>query len=263
MIHLSISDYAMFIEKKENKEIQTVNEKIVNIKYSVEDDEIGFQFINEYNTTNQARSNIIKTEKKIVKLKYKRRKLNIRINTWKRLKKLLELKLQKVQGKIDVIEKKGLIDRKYKPIRYTDLLNKGDLNSNDNNNTGDRNSIYYNPATKGNTKTLIFGMYRFIGVAGTGTIPFLITEKFSTIFLYYLTLIATAIYRSLKRYTTVRQKTRTIYLATRERKLQLMKQMQDYIAAAKTRPSISELLNTEPVPVESVQEIISEVEKVE
>jgi hypothetical protein len=75
------------------------------------------------------------------------------------------------------------LTRRFKPIRYTDLISKG-ATLKDSKDVLDRDMIYYDPVKQGNTRSIFTTFIRSL-VPGSLGIGFLISEPLINIVLYY------------------------------------------------------------------------------
>jgi len=203
-------------ELDENVELQKIEKALFEEDVNLVNDDLGIQWVNDFNIKGQNKANKIKTEKRINELLKKRRE-RIRRN-----KSIVDIDLQ-----IERLKNEPLIDTKYKPIRYTDLISKGALDGNKKD-VIDRDQIYYNPIKQGNVGGFAATFVRSI-IPGSLGIGFLLQEPIGNILLYYLFLIIAFAWTISTQYVLVRQQTAKRYFVTRQNTLTLLREMKSFI----------------------------------
>lgn len=203
-------------ELDENTELQEVEKQLFDEDVNIKHDAIGIEWVAEFNRLGQEKANRIKTESRVTKLQERRRSL-IRRNK----------PTDNVDREIDRLSKEQLIDTRFKPLRYTDLISKS-AEYNSNKDVIDRDQIYYNPVRQGNVRGLASTFLRSI-VPGSIGITFLLQEPWINIILYYVFLVISFAWTISTQYVLTRKQTKTRYYETRKNKLILLREMKEYI----------------------------------
>lgn len=203
-------------EMDENAELREIEKTLFNEDVNIQHDDLGIEWVAEFNKNGQEKSNRIKTENRIMKLQEKRRS-KIRRNQ----------SIVNIDKEIQRLKDDNLIDTRYKPLRYTDLISKGaDLkNSKD---VIDRDQIYYNPVRQGNVSGFLSTFLRSV-IPGSIGITFLLQEPIINILLYYIFLIVAFAWTISTQYVLTRRNTAVKYFNTRKNKLTLLREMKKYI----------------------------------
>ena len=216
VVRIDIKSRAKEDEIKENEELEEVEKAIGDINFDVKNDNIGIEFVRELNANIQKKANLIKTEKEIEKIKFTIRK---RISKDKDTTKL--------ENQIEELENNHLFDKKILPIKYTTLIYPS-TNGKKDNDIVDGKGLDYDPAKDGNIRSLGFTFIKGIGAGGVG-LAFLWSEPLQNVIAYLLLLIFGIISTTVTQYPLTRYKTKGEYYAKRKRKLNLMKEMEEYI----------------------------------
>jgi hypothetical protein len=203
-------------EMDENVELQEIEKLLFEEDVNIINDDLGIEWVNEFNIKGQEKANKLKTEKRINYLLQKRRE-KIRKNK----------SVQLIDSEIEKLKNEPLIDMKYKPIRYTDLISKGSLDNNKKE-VIDRDQIYYNPVKQGNVTGFATTFIRSV-IPGSLGIGFLLEEPFGNILLYYLFLLIAFAWTISTQYVLVRKQTAKRYFITRQNTLTLLREMKSYI----------------------------------
>ena len=203
-------------ELDENLELQKIEKELFDEDVNIINDELGIEWVEEFNKKGQEKANRLKTEKRINRLMQKRREL---------LRKAKPI--DHIDAEINKLKDEPLLDTKYKPIRYTDLISKGSLDNNKKD-VLDRDQIYYNPVKQGNVSGFASTFLRSI-VPGSLGIGFLLNEPFGNILLYYVFLLIAFAWTISTQYVLVRKQTANRYFITRQYTLTLLREMKAYI----------------------------------
>jgi hypothetical protein len=188
-------------EMDENTELQDLEKRLFDEDVNIKHDKLGIEWVAEFNRLGQEKANRIKTENRVTKLQERRRSL-IRRNK----------STTSVDREIERLQVEQLIDTRFKPLRYTDLISKGaDYNSNKD--VIDRDQIYYNPVRQGNIRGFATTFLRSI-VPGSIGITFLLEEPWVNIILYYIFLLIAFAYTISTQYVWTRRQTKTRYYDT-------------------------------------------------
>jgi hypothetical protein len=210
-------------EMDENTELQDLEKRLFDEDVNIKHDKLGIEWVAEFNRLGQEKANRIKTENRVTKLQERRRSL-IRRNK----------STTSVDREIERLQVEQLIDTRFKPLRYTDLISKGaDYNSNKD--VIDRDQIYYNPVRQGNIRGFATTFLRSI-VPGSIGITFLLEEPWVNIILYYIFLLIAFAYTISTQYVWTRRQTKTRYYETRKNKLTLLREMKRYIEEKTKEP---------------------------
>jgi hypothetical protein len=203
-------------EMDENEELKKIEKDLFDEDVNIINDELGIEWVEEFNHKGQDKANRLKTEKRINKLMQKRREY-LRRNK----------PITAIDEEIDRLKKEPLLDTKYKPIRYTDLISKGSLDNNKKD-VLDRDQIYYNPVKQDNIRGFASTILRSI-IPGSLGIGFLLNEPFINILLYYVFLLISFAWTISTQYILVRRQTANRYFITRQNTLTLLREMKLYI----------------------------------
>jgi hypothetical protein len=214
-------------EMDENIALQEIEKTLFDEDVNIQHDELGIEWVGEFNRKGQEKSNRIKTENRIMKLQEKRR------NRIRKNKPITD-----IDKEIERLKNDNLIDTRYKPLRYTDLISKGAdyKNSKD---VIDRDQIYYNPVKQGNVSGFLGTFLRSV-IPGSIGITFLLEEPIVNILLYYIFLVIAFAWTISTQYVLTRRNTATKYFNTRKNKLILLREMKTYIQNELTK------MNKEP-----------------
>ncbi len=224
VVRLEFKSRGFQAEMDENQELREVEKTLFDEDVNIQHDELGIEWVSEFNRKGQEKANRIKTENRIMKLQEKRRSL-IRRN-----KPTTNIDLE-----IERLRNDNLIDTRFKPVRYTDLISKGAdyKNAKD---VIDRDQIYYNPVKQGNVSGFVGTLLRSI-VPGSIGITFLLEEPFVNILLYYVFLLVAFAWTISTQYILTRRNTATKYFNTRKNKLVLLREMKAYIQSELNKPT--------------------------
>jgi hypothetical protein len=234
IVRLEFKSRGFQAEMDENTDLQELEKKLFDEDVNIKHDRLGIEWVTEFNKLGQEKANRIKTDNKVTKLQERRRNL-IRRNKATAV----------VDREIERLQHEQLIDTRFKPLRYTDLISKGaDYNSNKD--VIDRDQIYYNPVRQGNIKGFASTFVRSI-VPGSIGITFLLEEPIVNIILYYVFLLIAFAWTISTQYVWTRRQTKTRYYETRKNKLTLLREMKLYIELKLQEP---QPLQTEPTIVE-------------
>lgn len=203
-------------EMDENEELRTIEKTLFNEDVNIQHDELGIEWVTEFNRKGQEKANRIKTENRIMKLQEKRR------NRIRKNRSITDIDLE-----IERLKNEHLIDTRYKPLRYTDLISKG-ADYKNTKDVIDRDQIYYNPVKQGNV-TGFFGTFLRSVIPGSIGITFLLEEPIVNILLYYIFLVVAFAWTISTQYVLTRRNTAVKYLDTRRNKLTLLREMKKYI----------------------------------
>jgi hypothetical protein len=214
-------------EMDENKELQEIEKTLFNEDINIQYDELGIQWVSDFNTRGQEKANRIKTENRIMKLQEKRRN-KIRNN-----RPIADIDLE-----IERLKNDNLIDTRFKPLRYTDLISKG-ADYKKNKDVIDRDQIYYNPVKQGNVSGFFSTFLRSI-IPGSIGITFLLEEPVINIVLYYVFLIVAFAWTISTQYVLTRRNTATKYFDTRKNKLTLLREMKNYIQSELSKTKVEQ-----------------------
>jgi hypothetical protein len=222
-------------EMDENQDLQQIEKQLFDEDVNIKHDRLGIEWVSDFNKVGQEKANRIKTENRVTKLEERRRSLIRRgkpTNT--------------IDREIERLQHEQLIDTRFKPLRYTDLISKGaDYNSNKD--VIDRDQIYYNPVKQGNIRGLAGTFLRSI-IPGSIGITFLLEEPLVNILLYYVLLLLAFAWTVSTQYVSTRRQTKTRYYETRKNKLTLLREMKAYIE--RKVKEAEQPLQTETKPVE-------------
>ena len=214
-------------EMDENKDLQEIEKTLFNEDVNIQYDELGIQWVSDFNVRGQEKANRIKTENRIMKLQEKRRN-KIRNN-----RPIADIDLE-----IERLKNDNLIDTRFKPLRYTDLISKG-ADYKKNKDVIDRDQIYYNPVKQGNVSGFFSTFLRSI-IPGSIGITFLLEEPVINIVLYYVFLIVAFAWTISTQYVLTRRNTATKYFDTRKNKLTLLREMKNYIQSELSKTKVEQ-----------------------
>jgi hypothetical protein len=234
IVRIEFKSRAFAAEMEENEELKLIEKQLFDEDVDIKNDELGIEYVANFNKDGQDKANRIKTENTILKLMEKRRDYIRRGKSSRAL-----------DAEIDRLKQEPEIDTRFKPIRYTDLISKG-ATLKDSKDVLDRDMIYYDPVRQGNTRSIFTTFVRSL-VPGSLGIGFLISEPLINIVLYYAFLLIGFAWTISTQYIITRQNTKTIYFSTRKNKLTLLQEMKKYInerlAEAKEASTLQELFN--------------------
>lgn len=234
VVRLEFKSRGFQAEMDENTDLQELEKKLFDEDVNIKHDRLGIEWVAEFNKQGQEKANRIKTDNKVTKLQERRRNL-IRRNK----------STATVDREIERLQHEELIDTRFKPLRYTDLISKGaDYNSNKD--VIDRDQIYYNPVKQGNIKGFASTFLRSI-IPGSIGITFLLEEPIVNIVLYYVFLLIAFAWTISTQYVWTRRQTKTRYYETRKNKLTLLREMKLYI---EQKIKEQQPLQTDPTVVE-------------
>jgi len=216
IVRLEFKTRGFQAEMDENIALQEIEKTLFDEDVNIQHDELGIEWVGEFNRKGQEKSNRIKTENRIMKLQEKRR------NRIRKNKPITD-----IDKEIERLKNDNLIDTRYKPLRYTDLISKGAdyKNSKD---VIDRDQIYYNPVKQGNVSGFLGTFLRSV-IPGSIGITFLLEEPVVNILLYYIFLLIAFAWTISTQYILTRRNTATKYFNTRKNKLTLLREMKTYI----------------------------------
>lgn len=202
-------------ECEENEEIKETDKHILS-QSKVKDVDLAIEFVDTHNDHQQQGLNKIKTNTAIKKIERKITSKKIKDKSHKRLTK-----------KLNELKEKGLIDKTYKPIKFSDIISYDDSDE-EYEMIGIRR-IKYNPILDGLTFKTILTFLRFCSMGGVVGLSFSLGIPLSTLLVTMGIYISMLFSTTLRRYNKVRIKTATKYLFTRREKLKLIVDMNDYI----------------------------------
>lgn len=214
-------------EMDENDNLKEIELILQNEDVNIIHDDLGIEWVADFNRRGQEKANRIKTEKRTNYL-MERKRNRLRNN----------MSITKIEKELDRLKNEYLVDTKYKPIRYPDLISKQGFTKNDKE-VLDRDMIYYNPVKQGNVTGFFTTFLKSI-IPGSLGIGFLLNEPFTTIVLYYIFLLIAFAWTISTQYILVRRQTATRYLETRKNKLTLLREMKEYINKTLTQTTSSE-----------------------
>jgi hypothetical protein len=234
IVRIEFKSRAFAAEMEENEELKAIEKQLFDEDVDIKNDELGIEYVANFNKEGQDKANRIKTENTILKLMEKRRDYIRRGKSSRAL-----------DAEIDRLKQEPEIDTRFKPIRYTDLISKG-ATLKDSKDVLDRDMIYFDPVRQGNTRSILTTFIRSL-VPGSLGIGFLISEPLINIVLYYAFLLIGFAWTISTQYIITRQNTKTIYFSTRKNKLTLLQEMKKYInerlAEAKEATTLDQLFN--------------------
>jgi len=245
IVRIEFKSRAFAAEMEENEELKVIEKQLFDEDVDIKNDELGIEYVANFNKDGQDKANRIKTENTILKLMEKRRDYIRRGKSSRAL-----------DAEIDRLKQEPEIDTRFKPIRYTDLISKG-ATLKDSKDVLDRDMIYYDPVRQGNTRSIFTTFIRSL-VPGSLGIGFLISEPLINIVLYYAFLLIGFAWTISTQYIITRQNTKTIYFSTRKNKLTLLQEMKKYI-----NERLAEIKQQPIVVVEAVNTYIAEQQKEE
>jgi hypothetical protein len=243
IVRIEFKSRAFAAEMEENEELKVIEKQLFDEDVDIKNDELGIEYVANFNKDGQDKANRIKTENTILKLMEKRRDYIRRGKSSRAL-----------DAEIDRLKQEPEIDTRFKPIRYTDLISKG-ATLKDSKDVLDRDMIYYDPVRQGNTRSIFTTFIRSL-VPGSLGIGFLISEPLINIVLYYAFLLIGFAWTISTQYIITRQNTKTIYFSTRKNKLTLLQEMKKYI-----NQRLAEIKQQPIVVVEAVNNYIAEQQK--
>ena len=154
-------------------------------------------YIKKYNVKQQDFANKVLTDNAIKRLENKIIQ-----------RKILGKSYDKIQAKINKLERVPLIDKSYKPVTLKQIKGYGKSNKSE---FSGITRFVYNPRTDGNKKSLLIAPLKGFGIGGAGSIPFIVTASAKTIFIYYSILILSIGLTIISRYLKVRKNTKVKY----------------------------------------------------
>lgn len=246
-----ITHRAFIAENIHNDELVEVNEDIINENKKIDDDILGQEYIDQYNKIKQDKANKTLTNYKLSKLRKKLRK--IRIKTKKLFlndRKFADYQ-KKIIGKytqqITLLENNPVFDKKYKSVKYDDIISIGDAATKKA--IPEHKKFKYDPK-KDAWWSWFFSIFKFVGIGST-SIPFAINRQdWSVLGVYYIALTITALITVIRRYLTIRKRTGGPYLQYRRDALKFMRNINTYITNSKADREIK--LNQEKVDKGSI-----------
>ena len=216
IVRIEFKQRAFTQEREDNKELADLEQVLFNEDVNIQHDALGIEWVAEFNRKGQEKANRIKTESRVMKLQEKRR------DRLRKNKPVSDIDLE-----LERLKTEYLIDTRYKPVRYTDLIstsadweNKKDVI--------DRDQIYYDPVRQGNVRGFASTFMRSL-VPGSLGIGFLLQEPLLNIVLYYVFLLIAFAWTISTQYVLTRKNTATRYFMTRKNKLTLLREMKLYI----------------------------------
>jgi len=216
IVRLEFKSRGFQAEMDENTELREVEKTLFDEDVNIQYDELGIEWVTEFNRKGQEKANRIKTENRIMKLQEKRRN---RIRQGR--------SITDIDAEIERLKNDNLIDTRYKPLRYTDLISKG-ADYKNTKDVIDRDQIYYNPVKQGNVSGFLGTFLRSV-IPGSIGITFLLEEPVVNIVLYYIFLLIAFAWTISTQYVLTRRNTATKYFNTRKNKLTLLREMKTYI----------------------------------
>ena len=216
IVRLEFKSRGFQAEMDENTELQEIEKTLFDEDVNIQHDELGIEWVSEFNFRGQEKANRIKTENRIMKLQEKRR------SRIRQARHTVD-----IDAMIERLKNDPLIDTRYKPLRYTDLISKG-ADYKNTKDVIDRDQIFYNPVRQGNV-TGFFGTFVRSLIPGSIGITFLLQEPFVNILLYYTFLLVAFAWTISTQYVLTRRNTATKYFNTRKNKLTLLREMKAYI----------------------------------
>ena len=262
---VDLQDRAFDDEFKSNKELQEIDDEILKVSKIDRNEDYCMLYADEYNYNKRKMLNQRKTNKRIKSYNDKISILKLSTRDLKWYQSLFKLvvilipfaKIKDIkyyEKQIAKLHRKPLVDKNYKDIVPKKILSAKTEKGNKEEHGAALTE--YNPKLDGTKKSLVFSLFKFAGIGGTGNMIFKNTTDPKTIITYYLLLIASLIWVTVRRYPKVRKNTRTKYVVTRQNKLKLMKEM----IAWKPQEII-----TEPIQIEggSVPDILENTKEEE
>lgn len=220
MVQIDTRSRAFEDEILSNVELNKVEKEIYEENKKVKNHKFGHKFVNKYNEDEQRNADETATDKRKNVLNYIKSTLEIK-------GKFDSKKYKKVVAELEHLKDHN-IRGKYKPIDYSDVHSiekkgkKGGAQA--------KKYLNYDPKKENfiGTTTSIFIKGATMG--GAGSIPFLWSQSWKVIIIFYLTFILSILSTILQTYIKTRRKTEKKYLPAREFKLNLQRDMNKYIA---------------------------------
>lgn len=253
MVQIDTKIRAFEDEIMNNINLNKVEKQIYEENKKTKNHYLGHKWVNKYNDEQQKTADETATEKKRNKLNYKKATLEIKgkFNTraYKNIvKQIKHLETNNVRGK-------------YKPIEYNDVhtMDKSGKNSG----AQAKKTLNYNPKKENVISTTLSIFIKGATMGGAGSIPFLWNQDWRVVILFYLTFIFSLLLTIFQTYIKTRRKTEKKYLPAREFKLDLLHDMNKYIAEneLKEAPKPKEAVVVAKEPQNQPQEIPKEEQK--
>lgn len=212
-------------ELRDNEILAQVENDIETESNNFDDYDSALEYVKEWNDKQQDLYNKLKTEERIRVLTQQSRYNKIRPKRfWHKIKK--PRSNYNIAQEIERLEVNPLIDKSFKPITVNQLISVQKIKKN--NERKGQDSIEYNPKREGTAKSLLFSLFKFVGIGGGGGLAFGITDNPKSILIYYVLLLIALALTTFKRYPKVRKNTKTTYLQTRKNKLKLIQDMKQF-----------------------------------
>lgn len=245
-------------ELRDNLELTQIETDIQEESNTFDDYENALEFVKDWNERQQDMFNLLKTEARISVLNQAIKYSVVRKKRWWHKKflfiNLIPSTVKEMTEEIERLEINPLIDKSFKPITVNQLISVQKIKKNKERKGQD--SIQYDPKRDGTKKSLVFSLFKFLGIGGSGGIAFGIIDEPGTIVIFYLMLLITLALTTFNRYRKVRKNTKTTYFMTRKNKLKLIREMKEFKAIKKLIAPKEETFKKEDVV--EIKEITNE-----
>lgn len=221
-------------ENVNNLDLVEVNDGIVFENKAIEDDEVGQLYVDGYNKRKQEKADKELTDHKLSKLRKKLRTIRIKtkIPFFKRLFTKLDFIeyqktiIDKYTTQISLLETNPVFNKKYKAVKYEDIIHVGDLITKKV--IPEHKKFKYDPR-KDAWWSWFFSIFKFVGIGAT-SIPFAINRQdWGILAAFYIALTITALITVIRRYLGIRKRTGGPYLQYRRDKWNFMKAINKFI----------------------------------
>lgn len=221
---LDVKTRAFEDECDKNEEINKIDQEFQTLATKEIDLNSCIDYVNVFNAKEQELANKKKTANAIAKLERKRDKQLIKYSY---SQDKYDSVRAKFQVKIDKLKTTPLIDKKFKPVSVKQMLSDYKVKTTKEDIGYTR--FEYNPIFDGEKKSLIFSMFKFLGIGASGSLVFNEIENITAIVLYYLLLLISMTLTLVIQYPKVRKATATEYLAKRTNKVAFVKKMLQHV----------------------------------
>lgn len=232
VVNKDVTQRTFITANTKDEELAKTNDEITEVNDEITNDILGQEYVDNYNADEQKIANKKLTNFRISKLRKKLRKLRVRVSNNLPLKyRLIRCKKTKselityFEDKIKLLEDNEMIDYKYKPIDYDDIISDNILLVK----PIDKNKGYTWDPRKDPIWTWGFSILKVLGIGATA-IPFGLNAQDWTILIpFYIGLTVSVLYTVFKRSFVIMKRVTGPYKQIRKNKLKFMKKIRDYI----------------------------------
>lgn len=208
-------------EMSSNTGLIETNTKIETERSKIKNHDLGIDFASDYNQSRQKTLNKAKTKTELDRME--RLLIELKVAGKSQTKKY-----SYVQSRIEYLQKNQLVDKRFKPVSFSTIYQTehGTKKKEDHDLNKELN---FNPKTHGMTKSVFSSVIKSLGIGGSGSFVFALSESWESIVIYYGLLLASLTLTAVTTYPKTRKLTGKRYLNVRKEVLNLLTQCNVYI----------------------------------